>query len=413
MITGYATPEGTKKFAERQNQDSHKNYKNVHNLTLSNVGIGTYLGNPDTETDYIVQDAIKKSILGGINVIDSAINYRAQKAERSVGNAISQLIDNDDISREEIFVSTKNGYVTNDGDIKEDLMQYVMREYGKTGIVKEGDISPGYHCMTIPYLNDQLERSLKNLGMDCIDLMYLHNSVEGQTHLPREQFLKNLKDVFDLYEKKRKEGKIRFYGMATWECFRTTPENPLFLQLAEVMDLAVQAGGKEHGFRFIQLPFNLMLDQAYMTKNHNVGGKTVSVLEAAQEFNLGVFTSVPIMQGKLLATNAIPELGNFSTSVRLLQFVRSTPGITAPLIGHKIESHVKENMNVMKIPPLSELEFNNLVKRWLSDHLLHMIYSLSINSLACGGSGLNPFRFLISCNNVVPIDFGTGVHALK
>nr|AIF06498.1 aldo/keto reductase [uncultured marine thaumarchaeote KM3_193_A03] len=363
MNTGYATPEGTKKFAERQHVTSQKNYKNIHNLTLSNVGIGTYLGNPDTETDYLVQDAVKKSILGGVNVIDSAINYRAQKAERSVGNAISQLIDNNDISREEIFVSTKNGYVTNDGDIEEDLMQYVIREYGKTGIVKEGDISPGYHCMTIPYLNDQLERSLKNLGLDCIDLMYLHNSVEGQAHLPREQFLKNLKDVFDFYEKKRKGGKIRFYGMATWECFRTTPENPLFLQLSEVMDLAVQAGGKEHGFRFIQLPFNLMLDQAYITKNHNVDGKTVSVLEAAQEFNLGVFTSVPLMQGKLLATNAIPEFGNFSTSVRLLQFVRSTPGITAPLIGHKLESHVEENMNVMKISPLSELEFNDLVKR--------------------------------------------------
>jgi len=366
MITGYATPEGTKKFAERQNQDSHKNYKNVHNLTLSNVGIGTYLGNPDTETDHIVQDAIKKSILGGINVIDSAINYRAQKAERSVGNAIAQLINNNDISREEIFVSTKNGYVTNDGDIKEDLMQYVMREYGKTGIVKEGDISPGYHCMTLPYLNDQLERSLKNLGLDCIDLMYLHNSVEGQTHLPREQFLKNLKDVFEFYEKKRKDGKIRFYGMATWECFRVTQENPLFLQLSEVMDLAVQAGGKEHGFRFIQLPFNLMLDQAYMTKNHNVGGKTVSVLEAAQEFNLGVFTSVPIMQGKLLATNAIPEFGDYSTSVRLLQFVRSTPGVTAPLIGQKSESHVTENMNIMKIPPLSESEFNELLKKMVN-----------------------------------------------
>ena len=363
MIAGYATPEGTKKFAERQNQDSQKNYKNVHNLTLSNVGIGTYLGNPDIETDKLVEAAVKKSILGGINVVDSAINYRAQKAERSMGNAISELINNNDISREEIFVSTKNGYVTNDGDIKEELMQYVMREYGKTGIVNEGDISPGYHCMTLPYLNDQLERSLKNLGLECIDLMYLHNSVEGQTHLPREQFLKNLKNVFEFYEKKRKEGKIRFYGMATWECFRVTPENPLFLQLTEVMDIATQVGGDEHGFRFIQLPFNLALDQAYMLKNHNVDGKTVSVLEAAQEFNLGVFTSVPIMQGKLLATNAIPELGNFSTSVRLLQFVRSTPGITAPLIGHKLESHVKENMNVMKIPPLSELEFNNLVKR--------------------------------------------------
>ena len=363
MITGYATPEGTKKFAERQNEDTKKNYKTVQDLILSNVGIGTYLGNPDSKTDYLVQNAVKKSILGGVNVIDSAINYRAQKAERSVGNAIAQLINNNDISREEVFVSTKNGYVTNDGDIKEDLMQYVMREYGKPGIVKEGDISPGYHCMTIPYLNDQLERSLKNLGLECIDLMYLHNSVEGQTHLPREQFLRHLKAVFEFYEKKRKEGKIRFYGMATWECFRVTPENPLFLQLTEVMDIATQVGGDGHGFRFIQLPFNLALDQAYMLKNHNVDGKTVSALEAAQKFNLGVFTSVPLMQGKLLTVDTIPKFGNSSTSVSLLQFVRSTPGITAPLIGHKLESHVKENMDVMKIPPLSDLEFNDLVKR--------------------------------------------------
>ena len=242
-------------------------------------------------------------------------------------------------------------------------MQYVMREYGKTGIVKEGDISPGYHCMTIPYLNDQLDRSLKNLGLDCIDLMYLHNSVEGQTHLPREQFLKNLKDVFEFYEKKRKEGKIRFYGMATWECFRVTQENPMFLQLSEVMDLATEVGGTEHGFRFIQLPFNLALDQAYMLKNHNVDGKTISALEAAQKFNLGVFTSVPLMQGKLLTADVIPKFVNSSASVRLLQFIRSTPGITAPLIGHKAESHVTENMMVMKIPPLLESEFNDLIKK--------------------------------------------------
>jgi aryl-alcohol dehydrogenase-like predicted oxidoreductase len=366
MITGYATPEGTKKFAERQHEVPQQNYKNVHNLTLSNVGIGTYLGNPDIKTDKLVEDAVKKSILGGVNIIDSAINYRAQKAERSVGNAISQLIDNNDISREEVFVSTKNGYVTNDGDVQEDLMQYVMREYGKTGIVNEGDISPGYHCMTLPYLNDQLERSLKNLGLDCVDLMYLHNSVEGQTHIPREQFLKNLKNVFDFYEKKRKEGKIRFYGMATWECFRVTAENPLFLQLSEVMDLAMQAGGTEHGFRFIQLPFNLMFDQAYLTKNHTVNGKTISFLEAAQMFNLGVFTSVPLLQGKLLTANVMPEFGNYSTSVRLLQFLRSTPGVTAPLIGHKLDSHVKENMEIMKIPPLPKSEFDDLFKKMIN-----------------------------------------------
>ena len=122
-------------------------------------------------------------------------------------------------------------------------------------------------------------------------------------------------------------------------------------------------GGDRHGFRFIQLPFNLALDQAYMLKNHNVDGKTVSALEAAQKFNLGVFTSVPLMQGKLLTANVIPEFVNSSASVRLLQFIRSTPGITAPLIGHKSESHVTENMDVMKIPPLLESEFNDLIKK--------------------------------------------------
>ena len=43
-----------------------------------------------------------------------------------------------------------------------------------------------------------------------------------------------------------------------------------------------------------------MFDQAYLTKNHTVNGKAVSFLEAAQIFNLGVFTSVPLLQGKIV-----------------------------------------------------------------------------------------------------------------
>ena len=171
---------------------------------------------------------MKKSILSGVNVIDTAINYRAQKSERSIGKALSELITENLIKREEVFICTKNGYVTNDGDIQEDFMQYVMRELGQPGIVKEGDISSGYHCMTIPYLQDQLERSLKNLDLECIDLMYLHNAVEGHPEMSKSQFLDNLKKVFEFYEEKRKEGKIRFYGLATWECFRTTSDNQCF-----------------------------------------------------------------------------------------------------------------------------------------------------------------------------------------
>ena len=298
---------------------------------------------------------------------DTAINYRAQKAERSVGQAISELVNENKISREEIFVSTKNGYVTNDGDIQEDFMQYVMRELGKPGIVKEGDISAGYHCMTIPYLEDQLERSLKNLQLECIDLIYLHNAVEGNPEMSKETFLQKLKDVFEFYEQKRKDGKIRFYGMATWECFRVAEDHKMFLSLEKVIEIAKSVGGDDHGFRFIQLPYNLHFDQAFMQKNQLVNGDNLSILDSAKKLNIGVFTSVPLMQGRLLdwAKNK-PELSEVSPSVGLLQFIRSTPGVLAPLVGQKSDAHVTENLEVMSISPLSEEDFIKTVKNLTS-----------------------------------------------
>ena len=363
MISGFATPEGTKNFTTKNNSIPEKNFNIFQDLSLSNVGIGTYLGNPDSDTDNIVKNAVKKSVLAGMNVIDTAINYRAQKAERSVGQAISELVNENKISRDEIFISTKNGYVTNDGDIQEDLMQYVMRELGKPGIVKEGDISSGYHCMTIPYLEDQLNRSLKNLQLECIDLIYLHNAVEGNLEMPKETFLQKLKDVFEFYEQKRKDGKIRFYGMATWDCFRVAEDHKMFLSLEKVIEIAKSVGGNDHGFRFIQLPYNLHFDQAFMQKNQLVDGKSASILDSAKQLNVGVFTSVPLMQGKLLDwAKDKPEFSAVSPSVGLLQFIRSTPGVLAPLVGQKSDAHVIENLEVLKIPPFSEEEFTTTTK---------------------------------------------------
>jgi len=127
MIDGFATAEGTANFATNSTADS-KNFRQFEGLTLSNVGVGTYLGEPNSETDTLVKNAVKQSILAGINVIDTAINYRAQKAERSVGAALAELINEGKIDRNQVFISTKNGYVTNDADIKEDFWQYVNRE---------------------------------------------------------------------------------------------------------------------------------------------------------------------------------------------------------------------------------------------------------------------------------------------
>ena len=364
MISGHATSEETKIYSEKFLTE---NYNLFQNLYLSNVGIGTYLGEPDSQTDKIVTDAVKKSILSGVNVIDTAINYRAQKSERSIGVALSELINENSIKREEVFICTKNGYVTNDGDIQEDFMQYVMRELGQPGIVKEGDISSGYHCMTIPYLQNQLERSLKNLNLECIDLMYLHNAVEGHPEMSKSQFLENLKKVFEFYEEKRRESKIRFYGLATWDCFRATSDSAMFLSLEDVVKLAQDVGGSDHGFRFIQLPFNLHFDQAMLLKNQTVSGTQKSILDSANELGIGVFTSVPLMQGKLLEwAKSKPLFTSSSPSVGLLQFIRSTPGVLAPLIGQKSSTHVNENLEVMKINSLNQSEYDEFVKKLIS-----------------------------------------------
>lgn len=365
MIPGFATPKGTSDFALKSGVISD-NYKKAQDLTLSNVGIGTYLGNMDEQTDLAVIEAVKKSVLTGINVIDTAINYRAQKAERSVGKALSELITQGKIERSQVFVSTKNGYVTNDADVKEEFWAYIQREYANAGVIQPNDISSGYHCMTIPYLNDQLNRSLKNLGLECIDLMYLHNSVEGQPDISREQFLKNLESVFEFYEQKRKEGKIRYYGMATWECFRVPKDNPQYLSLSDAINLAKKVGGENHGFRFIQLPYNMYYDQAFMLKNHNLNGSDVSVLDAAISLGIGVFTSVPLMQGRLLAPGVLPDFGGLAPSQKCLQFIRSTPGVLAPLVGQKNPSHVDENLQIMKSAPMKASEFSELVKKLVS-----------------------------------------------
>ena len=366
MISGSVSVEGTRKFVQNSGVNE-VNFKKFDDLSLSNVGVGTYLGEADSKTDELVTSAVKQSILSGVNVIDTAINYRSQKAERSVGKAISELIDEGKITRDQIFLSTKNGYVTNDADVSLGFWEYVKEEYSKNGVIKEGDVTSGYHCMTIPYLSDQLERSLKNLNVGCVDLMYLHNGIEGQIKdISKEKFLENLKLVFEFYEQKRKEGKIKFYGMATWECFRVTPDNPQYLSLEETVKMAKDIGGENHGFRFIQLPYNMNYDQALLSKNQTIGEKQVSILESAVQLGIGVFTSVPFMQGRLLTPGVMPEFNELKPSLRALQFIRSTPGVLAPLVGQKSPEHVSENLEIMKIPSMSEDEFLELVKKLTS-----------------------------------------------
>ena len=335
--------------------------------------MGTYLGQITQEDDLAIENAVYESIkTGAVNVIDTAINYRAMKSEKSISRALIRLINDDVITRDEVFISTKNGYITNDGDFPNiDLMEYMHQMYIQTGVIKADDISSGYHVMNPSYISKCIDKSLLNLHLSTIDLVYIHNAFESwHKDVSREKFMEMLKSVFEVYEHYRSHEKIRYYGMATWTCFRVSASNEEYLSLEEVVKVAESAGGKNHGFRFIQLPYNLAYSEALLQKNQSVASQdNLTILEAAARLNMGVFTSIPFFQGRLLGAN-IPDYGGLSDHVgKLLQIIRSSPSVIAPLVGQKKREHVDENLQIANTPPLNEEELKHAISILTSGRL--------------------------------------------
>ena len=255
-------------------------------------------------------------------------------------------------------MATKNGYLASDGDMPKDFWRYVQEEYIRPGRLKVEEIAGEVHSMAPKFLLDQFGRSLKNLGLDCVDLLYLHNAAESwMPEIGYRRFLERVADVFSLYEKERREGRLRYYGMASWNCFRVPRGDPEYASLDDLVEVAKNAAGEDHGFRFIQLPFNPAMSEALSSKSQRIADEPLTALEAAQKLGLGVFTSAPLGEGRMLKHTRVPELEG-SKSLSLLQFARSAhPAILAPLIGHKDPEHVRENLRIAEIPPLKQEEF--------------------------------------------------------
>jgi len=362
-LKGHATREGTKKYAQRAASQGlpAAHFRVVDGLHLSSIGMGTYLGQPTHDDDLAVENAVYQSVKSGaVNILDTAINYRAMKAEKSIGKALLRLVTDGVITRDQVFISTKNGYITNDGDYPNiDTMEYMHRMYIQTDVITANDISSGYNVMNPNYLAKCIDKSLMNMHLSMIDLVYVHNAFESWNEdVSRQKFMEMLAKAFEVYEKYRRQNKIRYYGMATWTCFRVPPDDNEYLSLEDVVKIAEIVGGETHGFRFIQLPYNLAYTEALLLKNQSFGyEKNLTILDAAIKLNIGVFTSIPLFQGKLLDAS-IPNYGGLTDSVsKLVQFVRSSPAVIAPLIGQKKTEHVKENLRVANIPPLSLEEF--------------------------------------------------------
>jgi len=361
MLAGFATPEGTSRYRDRYPQLSEAEFfrfpehvPGVGELWLSSLGLGTYLGEPDDAADADYTEAIRHAVRAGINVLDTAINYRHQRSERNIGAALGQLIQGGEVKRDEVFVCTKAGYLSFDQNLPPDPRAYFLREYFESGILDPQELVGGMHCIAPDYLRNQIERSRHNLGLETIDLFYLHNPETQLADISPEMFRDRLKRAFAALEHEVKAGSLRHYGLATWNAFRVPEGSRDYISIAMAAEIAREVAGQGHHFRFIQLPFNLAMPEAYGLANQTVGKKNVSVLAAAAQLGIAVMGSASLYQGRL--THSLPSvisqtLGMKTDAENAIQFSRSAPGLTTALVGMGHKEHVAANLKPALLPP--------------------------------------------------------------
>jgi len=366
LIPGFATAEGTARFRDRFAAQLPGHIREEQELWISSIGIGTYLGEPTAEYDARYREAITRAVSMGVNVIDSAINYRHQRSERAIAQALAALFSSGEVRRDELIVASKGGFLTFDGEEPPDPSTYFQQKLLDPGIVRMEEVVAGCHVMSPKYLENQIDASRSNLGLETLDIYYVHNPETQLSHVGRDEFFRRLKAAFAALEKAVTEGKIRMYGTATWNAYRASPTSAEALSLTDVVRVAEEVGGKDHRFRALQLPFNLAMPEAAVTSTQQAGRKMGPLLQVARAHGLMVFASASLLQGQL-AQGLPPKFRNWfprmrTDAQRAIQFVRSTPGITCALVGMSNLEHVEENLGTASTAPMTREQFRAILQ---------------------------------------------------
>jgi len=366
LIPGFATPEGTARLRDRFAARLPGHFRAAQGLWISSIGIGTYLGEPSDDQDTRYWEAIRRAVSLGVNVIDSAINYRHQRSERAVAQALAALISSGEVRRDEVVVASKGGFLSFDKEEPADPSAYFQEKLLDPGVIRMEEVVAGCHVMSPKYLENQIDASRRNLGLETIDIYYVHNPETQLSHVGRDEFFRRLRAAFAALEKAVSDGKIRMYGTATWNAYRVTPTSADALSLTDVLRVAEEVGGKDHSFRAIQLPFSLAMPEAAVANTQPAGRKPGPLLQVARSHGLLVFASATLLQGQL-TESLPPELREWfphmqTDAQRAIQFVRSTPGITSALVGMSNLDHVRENLGTALAEPMTLEQFRAILQ---------------------------------------------------
>jgi len=306
-LPGSASPEGTARYAARVVSQSRHDSRMGHGygrfgnsgLTTSRLGFGTY--RVDTrEPEH--RDAFKKALREGVNLIDTSTNYMDGDSERLVGTVLREMIKSGELTREEVIVVSKIGYVQGDNLKQAEAREQAGRPY--PDMVKYGEGI--WHCIHPEYLADQLTLSLDRLGLATLDVCLLHNPEYflseaahhegGDLAATRETFYRRIERAFAYFESQVATGRIRSYGVSS-NTVTADPSDSEAISLSRICDAARAAATSQrqdrHHFAVLQCPMNLYEAGAQLRPNTGVG-QHETVLEVAQREGVAVLVNRPL-----------------------------------------------------------------------------------------------------------------------
>lgn len=320
MISGYATPDGTQQVADQFSGLAFTSLGST-GLWVSGAGFGCYRVNTGVTAH---ATALEKALTSGINLIDTSANYADGGSEQLVGEVLAALIGSGRMNREQVVIVSKGGYLQGnnytlsqqrkaDGNPFEEVVEYA------DGLE---------HCIHPGFLDDQIDRSLKRLGLETLDAYLLHNPEYylGWAHkqgVDREradqEYYRRIEQAFRYLEEAVQRGRIRFYGISA-NTFPAPADDPEFTALQRVWKIA-ESIGPDHHCRVIQLPFNLFEPGAAVEKNQP---DQKTALDVARERKLGVLVNRPLnaFTGKRMVRLASIEVRSRMDYAEIIQSIK-------------------------------------------------------------------------------------------
>ena len=355
-----ATAEGTSRYAQQFAPSYLADHfrATTFGLHVSSIGIGTYLGEPTDEDDARYASALETALRCGINLVDTAINYRNQRSERVVGRTLQRLIATGTVARDAVVVCSKGGYIPLDQTpvtTRDQYREYLKREFFDAQIVHPEEVVAGGHSVAPRFLRYCLAKSRQNLGVRTIDVYYVHNPGQQLASVEPDEWRRRMLGAFEVLEEAATRGEIGVYGAATWDELRVPPGERGHVSLETLAELAHEVAGDAHHFRAIQLPINLAMTEAVRVPTQRVGDKTLTVIQAADALDLTVIASATLMQARL--ASGLPEQvrahfeGYTTDAQRAIAFTRTIDGVTSALVGMKHSEHIEENMGAVAPRP--------------------------------------------------------------